>query len=240
MANELEWIDTVEKRGDARLVGQDVWINQRTGEIIEAQTLTKEVKGDVDVGFEKLWVGHILEAVDEVGNAKMKVLFWLIRNKDRGNMVRATLDDIAAKTGSSRSTVARLMASLRKANVVRLEHGGRWMLNPAVVFKGAQPPNECADSLSSDGTTRASLGARRERAEGCLMPIIEMVLPGEPKQQPEHVAEAYRITVERGDGIACSDMEAKTAMSLLCIEMVTNGLKKSRPKRSKKTSKEVE
>ena len=120
MANELEWIDTVEKRGDARLVGQDVWINQRTGEIIEAQTLTKEVKGDVDVGFEKLWVGHILEAVDEVGNAKMKVLFWLIRNKDRGNMVRATLDDIAAKTGSSRSTVARLMASLRKANVVRL------------------------------------------------------------------------------------------------------------------------
>ena len=156
-------------------------------------------------------------------------------------MVRATLDDIAAKTGSSRSTVARLMASLRKANVVRLEHGGRWMLNPAVVFKGgAQPPNECADSLSSDGTTRASLGARRERAEGCLMPIIEMVLPGEPKQQPEHVAEVYRITVERGDGIACSDMEAKTAMSLLCIEMVTNGLKKSRPKRSKKTSKEVE
>ena len=136
MANELEWIDTVEKSGDARLVGQDVWINQRTGEIIEAQTLTKEVKGDVDVGFEKLWVGHILEAVDEVGNAKMKVLFWLIRNKDRGNMVRATLDDIAAKTGSSRSTVARLMASLRKANVVRLEHGGRWMLNPAVVFKG--------------------------------------------------------------------------------------------------------
>ena len=110
-------------------------------------------------------MGHILEAVDEVGNAKMKVLFWLIRNKDRGNMVRATLDDIAAKTGSSRSTVARLMASLRKANVVRLEHGGRWMLNPAVVFKGAQPPNECADSLSSDGTTRASLGARRERAE---------------------------------------------------------------------------
>ena len=44
MANELEWIDTVEKRGDARLVGQDVWINQRTGEIIEAQTLTKRSK----------------------------------------------------------------------------------------------------------------------------------------------------------------------------------------------------
>ena len=136
MTDRLEWIDTVEQRSKARLIGQDVWINQRTGEIIEAQTLTKVVKVDVDVGFEKLWVGHILEAVDEVGNAKMKVLFWLIRNKDQGNMVRATLDEIAQKTGSSRSTVARLMASLRKANVVRLEYGGRWMLNPAVVFKG--------------------------------------------------------------------------------------------------------
>ena len=72
------------KRGDARLVGQDVWINQRTGEIIEAQTLTKEVKGDVDVGFEKLWVGHILEAVDEVGNAKMKVLFCSFATRTAG------------------------------------------------------------------------------------------------------------------------------------------------------------
>ena len=51
-------------------------------------------------------------------------------------MVRATLDDIAAKTGVSRRTVASLMTALRKANVVQLEYGGRWMLNPAVVFKG--------------------------------------------------------------------------------------------------------
>lgn len=120
----------------AKLLGSDVWINQRTGEIIEAQTLSKEVTGDVDIGFEKLWVGHILDAVQEVGNAKMQVLFWLIRNKDRNNMVRATLDDIAAKTGVSRRTVASLMTALRKANVVQLEYGGRWMLNPAVVFKG--------------------------------------------------------------------------------------------------------
>jgi DNA-binding transcriptional ArsR family regulator len=136
MSEEIEWVDSRSNDNPSYLVGPDKWINQRTGEIIEAQTLTKQVTGDVDIGFEKLWVGHILEAVDEVGNAKMKVLFWLIRNKDRSNMVKATLDDIALKTGSSRSTVARLMAALRKANVIRLEYGGRWMLNPAVVFKG--------------------------------------------------------------------------------------------------------
>ena len=51
-------------------------------------------------------------------------------------MVRATLDDISAKTKVSRRTVASLMTALRKADVVRLEYGGRWILNPALVFKG--------------------------------------------------------------------------------------------------------
>ena len=121
---------------ESKLHSPDVWINQRTGEIIEAQELRKDVKGDVDVGFEKLWIGHILDTINEVGNAKVQVLFWLIRNKDSGNMVRATLDDIAAKTKVSRRTVASLMTALRKADVVRLEYGGRWILNPAMVFKG--------------------------------------------------------------------------------------------------------
>ena len=36
------------------------------------------------------------------------------------------------KAGDTQS----LMAALRKADVVRLEYGGRWILNPAVAFKG--------------------------------------------------------------------------------------------------------
>ena len=69
------------------------------------------------------------------------------------------------------------------------------------------------------------------------MPIIEMILPGEPKQQPENVAEVYRITVERGDGVACSDMEARTAMSMFCIHALT-GEKKSKPRKRKATPQE--
>lgn len=74
--------------------------------------------------------------IEEVGTAKVRVLFWLMRAKDQNNMVKATLDEIAEKTGVSRRTVARLMTALRRADVVRLEYGGRWMLNPSVVFKG--------------------------------------------------------------------------------------------------------
>lgn len=128
----------MEQSPEAKLVGSDVWINQRTGEIIETQTLEKAIPGtDVDIGFHKLWIGHILSTIDEVGNAKVKVLFWLLQNMDRQNMVKATVRQIAEKSGVGEATVKRLMASLRKADVVRLEYGGRWIMNPAVAFKGA-------------------------------------------------------------------------------------------------------
>lgn len=119
-----------------QVISKDRWVNQQTGEIIETQTLSKDVV-DVDIGFEKLWLGHVLEAIDEVGNAKVKVLFWLLKNRDQYNMVRATIDTIAEKTGAGRATVARLMAALRRADVVRLEFGGRWLINPGVIFKGS-------------------------------------------------------------------------------------------------------
>ena len=161
-------------QAETKLLGPDVWINQRTGEIIEAQTLSKEVTGDVDVGFEKLWVGHILEAVQEVGNAKMQVLFWLIRNKDKNNMVKATLDDIAEKTEVSRRTVASLMTALRKANVVQLEYGGRWMLNPAVVFKGGH-------------SRRMNVLIRYKSMEQQELPLEPMDLP-QQQSEPERMA----------------------------------------------------
>ncbi len=118
-----------------KMIGTDRWVNQQTGEIIETQTLSKEVK-DVDIGFHKLWIGHILETIEEVGNAKVKVLFWLLKNADQTNLIKGSVTQIANETGVSRRTVGGLMSALRKADVVRLEWDGRWILNPGVLFKG--------------------------------------------------------------------------------------------------------
>lgn len=156
------------------LLGSDVWINQRTGEIIEAQTLSKEVTGDVDVGFHKLWVAHILETIEEVGNAKMKVLFWLIKNMDRNNQVKATVRQIAKSSGVGEATVKRLMTALRKANVVQLEYGGRWMLNPAVVFKGGH-------------SRRMNVLIRYKSMEQQELPLEPMDLP-QQQSEPERMA----------------------------------------------------
>ncbi|HCZ5078952.1 TPA: hypothetical protein O3I16_004769 [Salmonella enterica] len=69
------------------------------------------------------------------------------------------------------------------------------------------------------------------------MPRIELILPGEAKTTVAPLAEVYRITVERGDGVACSDMEARTAMSMFCIHALT-GEKKSKPRKRKATPQE--
>ena len=49
------------------------------------------------------------------------------------------------------------------------------------------------------------------------MPTIELVLPGVRRKTVIDFADVYTITVERNDGIACSEVEAKTALSVFSI-----------------------
>lgn len=116
-----------------KLQGTRRLIDSETGEILEAQTLVKTA-GDAD--FHKIWLHHILEAVDEVGNAKMRVLMWLLSNADKQNQIWATKDEIATATGVGRATITRLLSALRDADIVTETRRSVWRLNPDVVFKG--------------------------------------------------------------------------------------------------------
>ena len=107
--------------------------NLDTGEIIDTQTVTKSVG---DGGFHKVWLSEILELVEEVGNAKMKVLLWLLAHADGQNQVWATWAEIAKATSVSPKTVQRLMVALKGANVITETRRSVWRLNPQVIFKG--------------------------------------------------------------------------------------------------------
>jgi DNA-binding MarR family transcriptional regulator len=111
--------------------------DEDTGELIHTQVIERVV-GEGDAGFHKIWLGHILELVEEVGNAKMVVLVWLLKNADGQNQISASLRDIAKATGVGVATVQRLMAALVNADVVtRASRYGAWRLNPEVVFAGS-------------------------------------------------------------------------------------------------------
>lgn len=114
--------------------GTQNFINQQTGEIVPMQIVEKSVSGDS--GFHKIWLGHILELVDEVGNAKMKVLMWLLANADSQNQILATYDEIAQGAKVGRSSVRRLMSALRGADVITETRRSLWRLNPDVIWQG--------------------------------------------------------------------------------------------------------
>lgn len=113
--------------------GERRLVDFETGEVIEAQVVTKTAG---DAGFHKIWLHEILELVDEVGNAKMRVLLWFLSRADSQNQVLATLTEIAEATDTSRATVQRLLSSLKKANVITETRRSLWRLNPKVIFKG--------------------------------------------------------------------------------------------------------
>lgn len=57
---------------------------------------------------------------------------------------------------------------------------------------------------------------------------IEFVMPGKIRQHVIGLPESYRITVERDDGMATSEVEAWTAMSMLCSTIVRKKKRKEK------------
>lgn len=117
-------------KGSRRLIDAD------TGETFETQVIERSLVNG-DAGFHKVWLGHILEIVEEVGNAKMAVLIWLLKQADSQNQVVASIREIAEGSGVGTATVGRLMSALVRTDVItRPQRYGPWRLNPEVVFQG--------------------------------------------------------------------------------------------------------
>jgi hypothetical protein len=57
-----------------RIAGVTKYIHQETGVVEDFNVLSVE---DCDANFQKIWLAHILTAIDEIGNAKMKILNYL-------------------------------------------------------------------------------------------------------------------------------------------------------------------
>jgi len=116
------------------VVGTETYINQRTGEVQEMRVINT---CEQDFNFKKIWLAHILEAVDELGNGKMQVLMYLLdkNNSAAGNLVVATQRELATACKVSINTVTRTLRSLEANNIIRRKTGAIY-LNPEVVFKG--------------------------------------------------------------------------------------------------------
>jgi hypothetical protein len=105
-------------------------VDLETGEEFESYAIVKQYNGDT--GFKKVFLGEVLSIIDEISNAKMKFLMWLLDNVDKQNRIIGTYPQLSEASGISRETIARLIPILLKANVLKRLAPSVYMLNPDI------------------------------------------------------------------------------------------------------------
>ena len=110
----------------------DVWVNQRTGEIIEADKVIKKVPR---TGFEITYLSYFIDLFEKLGGQKYKVFKYIIENKNADNQVIITTTELAKKTKVSRQTVSDTLKILSDATLISRKVGVI-MLNPKLVHRG--------------------------------------------------------------------------------------------------------
>lgn len=118
-----------------KVIGSETYINQSTGEIKEMQLIDIEER---DFNFHKVWLQHILNSIDLIGNQKTKLAFWIIEHLNKENQLTMTQRQICQRSGISIDTVRLTMKALMDSNFLIKQNMGVYMVNPEVVFKGGK------------------------------------------------------------------------------------------------------
>lgn len=122
-------------RKKIKVIGTETYIKQDTGEISEMQVVKIEER---DANFHKIWLSHILNSIDLIGNKKTKLAFWILDNLDTENKLTMTYKQIEEKSQMSYQTVYRTMNALIDSNFLTKINAGAYRVNPDVLFKGGK------------------------------------------------------------------------------------------------------
>jgi hypothetical protein len=125
----------VTTRKKVKVIGQETYINPKTGELKDMQVIDIEER---DFNFHKVWLQHILNSIDLIGNKKTKLAFWIIENLNKENQFIMTYRKIVEKTGFSIDTVKATMTALVESNFLVRVQTGVYIINPDVLFKGGK------------------------------------------------------------------------------------------------------
>ena len=103
------------------------------GEIISCHVVQIEER---DANFHKIWLGHIIQSLDLIGNQKIRLANFILANLDRENKLVMTQRKIAEKSGISLFTVSETIKALQDGNFLTRINMGAYQVNPEIIFKG--------------------------------------------------------------------------------------------------------
>src|SRR5699024_6287615 len=133
MENKYSKRNTTRKK--VTFVGTKEFLDASTDEK-EAQQVTNSEERDAK--FHKIWVGHMVESLDMIGNQKIRVAMFIMENINKENELIMTYRVIAEKTNTSLQTVSETMKALQESNLLSKIRNGYYRVNPDVIFKGGR------------------------------------------------------------------------------------------------------
>lgn len=146
---ELPTIKEKHTSKKVKFVGTHKFIDSSTGELVP-MAVTEITERDFN--FSKVWMQHFLLSMNEIGNKKLSVAFWVIDHLDRENRLICTHRKMADETGCSLATVTQTMKILQGSDFLRKIQSGVYMVNPEIIFKGGHNARMaiCMDYRSID------------------------------------------------------------------------------------------
>lgn len=120
-------------KNDVLIEENEVWVNQKTGEVLETSTITKKVpRGNFVIAY----LGVIIQMLDGVGNKKMTVISYILKHMDKStNVLSITNRDLAKKCNVSLDTVVKTLKLLRDNKLI-ITKPNFIMISPKLLHKG--------------------------------------------------------------------------------------------------------
>lgn len=126
----------IEHKQDSKIIhkGIERWQNLETGEIIEATEVIKKVERN---GFMITYLSAIINLIDSLGNKKMQVVKYILKNMEKSNnTLIITTQELAEKSGVSKPIVIETLKTLEDAGIIK-RRTGAIMIHSDLVHKGS-------------------------------------------------------------------------------------------------------
>lgn len=119
---------------DAKPIEYREYIDAKSGEVFEVPVVNHIGNGNRD--FEMIFYGHFLEILNDLGNKKIKVLQYIVRNKNKSeNVYIGTQRDIAKNLNINVMTVNKTLTMLEDKGVIKTKSGVIY-IDPDLVCDG--------------------------------------------------------------------------------------------------------
>lgn len=121
------------KNNETLYEGRDIWVNQRTGETIEADQVIKKVPRN---GFEITYLSYFMDLFDKLGGKKYVVFKYILNNKSSENTLIITNRELAEKCNVGINTVTDTLKLLKDSGLIT-QRTGAIMLHPRLAHRGS-------------------------------------------------------------------------------------------------------